>query len=70
MTLHGRDRALGAAGSELAMMAALARAISRAMRSDIEVETLKILMVFAGAAVLLSVAAAMIYRQALKAALL
>lgn len=52
------------------MMAALARAISRATRSDIGVETLKILMVFAGAAALLSFAAAMIYRQALKAALL
>ena len=52
------------------MMAALARAISRATRSNIDVEILKILMVFAGAAALLSLAAAMIYRQALKAALL
>ncbi len=52
------------------MMAALARALSRATRTDIDVETLKTLMIFAGAAALLSFAAAMIYGQALKAALL
>jgi hypothetical protein len=70
MTLHETDRASSRSGSELAMMAALARAISRATRYNIDVEILKILMVFAGAAALLSLAAAMIYRQALKAALL
>lgn len=51
------------------MMAALAKAISRATRTDIDVETLKILMIFAGAGALLSLVAAMIFGQALKAAL-
>ncbi|MCK1544930.1 hypothetical protein IVA87_21245 [Bradyrhizobium sp. 147] len=51
------------------MMAALAKALSRAMRITIDVETLKILMIFAGAWALIFLVAAMIYGQALKAAL-
>lgn len=57
-------------GSELAMMAALARAISRATRTNIDVETLKVLAIFAGAGLLLSLVAAMIYQHAADAALL
>lgn len=56
-------------GSELAMMAALARAISRATRSNVDVETLKVLAIFAGAGLLLFLVAAMIYEQAARAAL-
>ncbi|MGL9620305.1 hypothetical protein QRQ56_20000 [Bradyrhizobium sp. U531] len=51
------------------MMAALARAISRATRTDIDVETLKVLAIFAGAGLLLSLVVAMIYNQAANAAL-
>ncbi|SFI90223.1 hypothetical protein [Bradyrhizobium sp. cf659] len=51
------------------MMAALARAISRATGTNVAVETLKVIMMFAAAGALLSVVAVMIYRQALKAAL-
>ncbi|WP_049820413.1 hypothetical protein [Bradyrhizobium japonicum] len=56
--------------SELVMMASLAKAISRAMRTDIDGETLKVLAIFAGAGLLLSLVAAMIYKQASSAALL
>ncbi|MCS3764270.1 hypothetical protein [Bradyrhizobium centrosematis] len=56
-------------GSELAMMAALARAISRATRTNVDVETLKVLVIFAGAGLLLTLVAAMIYQQAANAAL-
>ncbi|MDD1528040.1 hypothetical protein C7U92_18075 [Bradyrhizobium sp. WBOS7] len=56
--------------SELVMMASLARAISRAMRTDIDAETLKVLAIFAGAGLLLSLVVAMIYKQASSAALL
>ncbi|UPK27565.1 hypothetical protein [Bradyrhizobium sp. 195] len=52
------------------MMAALARAISRATRTNFDVETLKVLLIFAGAGLLLSLVATMIYRQAANAALL
>ncbi|WP_198172786.1 hypothetical protein [Bradyrhizobium sp. AT1] len=52
------------------MMAALARAISRATRADVDAETLKVLLIFAGAGLLLSLVAAMIYQQAANAALL
>ncbi|MET4385692.1 hypothetical protein ABIB73_001427 [Bradyrhizobium sp. F1.4.3] len=55
--------------SELAMMAALAKAISRATRTDVDVETLKVLIIFSGAGLLLSLVAAMIYGQALSAVL-
>ena len=51
------------------MMAALARAISRATRINVAVETLKIIMIFSGAGLLLSFVAAMISGKALKAAL-
>ena len=60
---------LRAAGSELAMMAALAKAISRATRTNVDVETLKVLVIFSGAGLLLSLVAAMIYGQAASAAL-
>jgi hypothetical protein len=51
------------------MIAALARAISRATKTDVDIETLKVLIIFSGAGLLLSLVAAMIYRQALDAAL-
>lgn len=51
------------------MIAALARAISRATGSNIDVETLKVLVIFSGAGLLLSLMAAMLYGQALNAAL-
>ncbi|MBR0954136.1 hypothetical protein [Bradyrhizobium canariense] len=51
------------------MMAALAKAISRATRINVDVETLKILVIFSGAGLLLSLVAAMIYGQATNAAL-
>ncbi|MGY8636615.1 hypothetical protein RAD15_29495 [Bradyrhizobium sp. 14AA] len=51
------------------MMAALARAISRATRTNVDVEILKVIVIFSGAGLLLSLVAAMIYGQALKAAL-
>ncbi|MGT2502583.1 hypothetical protein ACVOMS_20615 [Bradyrhizobium guangxiense] len=57
-------------GSELAMMAALARAISRATRTNVDAEILKVLVIFAGAGLLLSLVAAMIYQHAASAALL
>ncbi|MBW7974080.1 hypothetical protein [Bradyrhizobium sp. BR 10289] len=70
MTLdEHRPRSLARSGSELAMMAALAKAISRATRTNLDVETLKILLIFAGAGLLLSLVALMIYGQAVKAAL-
>jgi len=53
--------------SEVAMMAALAKAISRATRTNVDVETLKVLVIFSGAGLLLSLVAAMIYGQALSA---
>ncbi len=56
-------------GSELAMMSALARAISRATRTHIDVEILKVLVIFAGAGLLLSLVAAMIFKHAASAAL-
>jgi hypothetical protein len=56
--------------SEMAMLAALARAISRATRTNFDVETLRVLLIFAGAGLLLSLVAAMIYQQAAKASLL
>lgn len=52
------------------MMAALARAISRATRTDVDVETLKVLAIFAGAGLLLSLVAAIFYEQAASSALL
>lgn len=52
------------------MLAALAKAISLATRTNIDVETLKVLLIFAGAGLLLSLVAAMIYEQAANAALL
>ncbi|MET4068051.1 hypothetical protein ABID58_002848 [Bradyrhizobium sp. S3.2.6] len=55
--------------SELAMMAALAKAISRATGTNLDVETLKILVIFSGAGLLVSLVAAMIYGQAFNAAL-
>jgi hypothetical protein len=55
--------------SELAMIAALARAITRATGTNLDVETLKILVIFSGAGLLVSLAAAMIYGQALSVAL-
>ncbi|MCK1583644.1 hypothetical protein IVB03_29765 [Bradyrhizobium sp. 168] len=51
------------------MMAALAKAISRATRTNVDVETLKVLVIFSGAGMLLSLVAAMIYGQAGNAAL-
>ncbi|MFB6418140.1 MULTISPECIES: hypothetical protein [Bradyrhizobium] len=51
------------------MLAALARAISRATRTNFDVETLRVLLIFAGAGLLLSLVAAMIYQQAAKASL-
>jgi hypothetical protein len=54
---------------ELAMMAALAKAITRATRTNIDVETLKVLVIFSGAGLLLSLVAAMIYGEALSAVL-
>lgn len=51
------------------MMAALAKAISRATGTNVDVETLKVLMIFSGAGLLLSLVVAMIYGQALGAAL-
>jgi hypothetical protein len=51
------------------MMAALAKAISRATRTNVDVETLKVLVIFSGAGLLLSLVAAMIYGQAGNAAL-
>ena len=51
------------------MMAALAKAISRATRTNVDVETLKVVVIFSGAGLLLSLAAAMIYGQAGNAAL-
>ncbi|MCK1653128.1 hypothetical protein IVA88_17045 [Bradyrhizobium sp. 149] len=51
------------------MMAALAKAISRATRTKFDVETLKVIVIFSGAGLLLSLVAAMIYGQAVNAAL-
>ncbi|WP_234680218.1 hypothetical protein [Bradyrhizobium monzae] len=51
------------------MIAALAKAISRATGANLDVETLKILAIFSGAGLLVSLVAAMIYGQALNAAL-
>lgn len=51
------------------MIAALAKAISRATGSNLDVETLKILVIFSGAGLVVSLVAAMIYGQALNAAL-
>jgi ribosomal protein L22 len=51
------------------MMAALAKAISRATRTNVDVETLKVLAIFAGAGLLLFLVAAMIYGQAVRAPL-
>ncbi|WP_197090877.1 hypothetical protein [Bradyrhizobium sp. LTSP849] len=51
------------------MMAALAKAISRATRTNVDVETLKILVIFSGVGLLVSLVAAMIYGQAFDAAL-
>ena len=42
------------------MMAALAKAISRATRTDVDVETLKVFIIFSGAGLLLSLVVAMI----------
>ncbi|MGY4626223.1 hypothetical protein [Bradyrhizobium sp. USDA 4486] len=52
------------------MMAALAQAISRATRVKVDVETLKLLVIFSGAGLLLSIVVAMICRRALLAALI
>lgn len=51
------------------MIAALARAISRATGSNVDVETLQILVIFSGAGLLVSLVAAIVYGQALNAAL-
>ena len=51
------------------MMAALAKAISRATRTNVDVETVKVLVIFSGAGLLLSLVAAMICGQAVNAAL-
>ncbi|MBR0916376.1 hypothetical protein [Bradyrhizobium japonicum] len=51
------------------MMAALAKAISRATRTSVDVETVKVLVIFSGAGLLLSLVAAMVYGQPLNAAL-
>ena len=45
------------------------KAISRATGTNVEVETLKILVIFSGAGLLVSLVAAMIYGQAFNAAL-
>jgi hypothetical protein len=44
---------------ELAMMAAIAKALSRATRTSIDVEALKVIAIFSGAGLLLSLVAAM-----------
>ncbi len=62
-------RASAGLSSELATVAALAKAISRATRTNVDVETLKVLVIFSGAGLLVSLVAAMIYGQALNAAL-
>jgi hypothetical protein len=49
------------------MMAALAKAISRATGTNVDVEILKVLMIFLGAGLLISLVAAMIYGQAVSA---
>lgn len=51
------------------MIAALAKAITRATGTNLDVETLKILVIFSGAGLLVSLVAAMLYGQALNAAL-
>ena len=51
------------------MIAALAKALSRATGTNVDIETLKILVIFSGAGLLVSLVAAMIYGQALSAAL-
>ncbi|WP_187436885.1 hypothetical protein [Bradyrhizobium rifense] len=51
------------------MMVALVKAISRATRINVDVETLKVLLIFSGAGLLLSLVVAMIYGQAFNAAL-
>jgi hypothetical protein len=51
------------------MIAALARAISRATGSNVDVEILKVIAIFSGAGLVLSLVAAMIYGQAVNAAL-
>ena len=51
------------------MMAAIAKAISRATGTNVDVETLKVLVIFSGAGLLVSLVAAMIYGQAFDAAL-
>jgi hypothetical protein len=61
-------RASARSASELAMMVALAKAISRATRINVDVETLKVLLIFSGAGLLVSLVAAMIYGQAFNAA--
>ena len=62
-------RATAGPSSELAMMAAIAKAISRATGTNVDVETLKVLVIFSGAGLLVSLVAAMIYGQAFDAAL-
>lgn len=52
------------------MMAALAQAIFRAARTKLDVETLKLLVIFSGAGLLLSIVVAMIWGQALRVALI
>ncbi|QQO13138.1 hypothetical protein JJB99_27455 [Bradyrhizobium diazoefficiens] len=52
------------------MMAALAQAIFRATRTKVDVETLKLLVIFSGAGLLLSIVVAMICGEALHAALI
>ena len=52
------------------MIAALAKAISRATGTNVDVEVLKVLVIFSGAGLLVSLVAAMIYGQAVSAALL
>ncbi|MCP1762176.1 hypothetical protein ABIF64_000363 [Bradyrhizobium japonicum] len=54
MTLDEPGPASARPGSELAMMAALAKAISRATRTSVDVETVKVLVIFSGAGLLLS----------------
>jgi hypothetical protein len=54
MTLDELGPASARPGSELAMMAALAKAISRATRTNVDVETVKVLVIFSGAGLLLS----------------
>lgn len=51
------------------MTAALAKAIVRATRTNVDVETLKVLVIFSGAGLLLSLVAAMIYGQVINAAM-